>query len=320
MPASPIQATKVRRMPNSCGVSSLDSTGHLAGFLDYLQVECGLAVNTHKAYSRDLKKFLTYVSSAHLHDLSGLNARHVEGFLRAAKDSGLSVSSAARALAAVRMFCRYLVLERICVHDASASIDSPKKWHRLPTVLDEQSVLELLAAPDAGRDVHALRDRAILTMLYATGMRASEAAGVNVNDVNYYLGVVRVLGKGSKERIVPVADEALQAVRRYVEGYRNALRRDEGPENLFLSRTGGRLCREDIFRIVRKYVRRAAVRGNVTPHTLRHCFATQLLAHGADLRSVQEMLGHADIATTQVYTHLDASRLKAIHKKYHPRG
>jgi integrase/recombinase XerD len=297
-----------------------EASGHLAGFLDYLQVECGLAANTAESYRRDLRKFLAYLREVGLGELSGLKPGHVEGFLRSVRQSGLSVASSARALAAVKMFCKYLVLERICSHDAAASIDSPKKWHRLPTVLDEQAAMELLAAPDAARDTHAPRDRAMLALLYATGMRASEIAGLKLNDVNYRLGVVRVLGKGSKERIVPVADEAVKLISEYAGGYRNALRRDDNAEALFLSRTGGRLRREDIFRIVRKYVRRAALRGRVTPHTLRHCFATQLLSHGADLRSVQEMLGHADISTTQIYTHVDASRLKAIHKKYHPRG
>jgi len=297
-----------------------DSSGHLAGFLDYLQAECGLAFNTRQAYHSDLRRFLTYLGRAAVRDLASLKPAHIVDFLRATRDSGLSVASTSRALAAVRMFCRYLVLTRVLDHDIAADIDSPKKWHRLPTVLDDDSVRQIIAAPDPSQDAHACRDRAILAVLYATGMRASELAGLNLIDINHNLGVVRVLGKGSKERIVPIAQEALDMVGRYVGAYRNALKRESSGDALFLSRTGGRLLREDIFRIVRKYVRRAAVRGNVTPHTLRHCFATQLLSHGADLRSVQEMLGHADIATTQIYTHVDASRLKAIHKKFHPRG
>jgi integrase/recombinase XerD len=178
----------------------------------------------------------------------------------------------------------------------------------------------LLDAPDSAQDVHALRDRAILILLYATGMRAAELTGLKMGDLNARIGVVRVLGKGSKERIIPVADEAIQVVGRYVQEHRPLLagRCDSG--HLFLSRTGRGLLREDVFRIVVKYVQRVALRGNVTPHTLRHSFATQLLKGGADLRSVQEMLGHADIGTTQIYTHVDAERLKAIHKRFHPRG
>jgi integrase/recombinase XerD len=218
------------------------------------------------------------------------------------------------------MFCRYLVLQRVLGRDVSAVVDSPKKWHRLPTTLDLEHVEQLLAAPDDGQDVLAARDRAVLTVLYATGMRASELAGLKARDVNFHLGVVRVLGKGSKERIVPVAERALETVRDYLAARRPAAGREPLQEPLFLSRTGKRLRREDVYRLVRKYVRRAALRGNVTPHTLRHAFATHLLARGADLRSLQEMLGHADISTTQIYTHVDAARLKAIHKQFHPRG
>jgi integrase/recombinase XerD len=218
------------------------------------------------------------------------------------------------------MFCRYLVLHGLMKHDVSASVDSPKQWHRLPTVLDDPAVRELLAAPSADSDVHAARDRAILALLYATGVRAAELAGLKLTDVNFHLGVIRVLGKGAKERIVPAAREALEILQEYVERRRPAPAGEGAAAALFLSRRNRPLSREDVFRIVRKYVRRTALRGNVTPHTLRHCFATQLLSRGADLRSVQEMLGHADISTTQVYTHVDAARLKAIHRKYHPRG
>jgi integrase/recombinase XerD len=308
--------------PPSPPVSSLplEAGRHLRGFLDYLQAECGLSVNTRRAYRRDLCRFFVSIGPD-AGRLAGLTTRHVERFLHDCRLEGLGVSSIARALAAVRMFCRYLVLYQILARDVSAVVDAPKKWHRLPTVLRDEHVRQLLDAPDAGQDVHVDRDRAMLTLLYATGMRAGELSGLAIGDVNFRLGVVRVLGKGRKERIVPVADAALAAVRAYVDGGRTAVTDRAAPASvLFVSRTGRPLAREDVYRIVRKYVRRAALRGNVSPHTLRHAFATQLLAHGADLRSVQEMLGHADISTTQIYTHVDAARLKAIHKKFHPRG
>ncbi len=310
------------RKPPLPSASSLppDARGHLRGFLDYLQAECGLAQNTRRAYRRDLCRFLAQLDDAAAGDLSRLTAAHVERFLVACRREGLAVASVARGLAAVRMFCRYLVLQHVLPRDVSDVIDAPKKWNRLPTILDDRHVRTLLAEPDDAQDVHALRDRAILTLLYATGMRAAELAGLKVPDLNHTLGVVRVLGKGGKERIIPVADAALDEVRRYVEGDRAAQVGDDRTGPLFLSRSGRALGREDVYRTVRKYVRRAALRGNVTPHTLRHAFATQLLARGAGLRSVQEMLGHADISTTQVYTHLDAARLKAIHKQFHPRG
>jgi integrase/recombinase XerD len=293
---------------------------HQKAFLDYLQVECGLAANTRKAYRVDLDRFLAYLAGEGVGDLADLSPRHVEGFLRSCRHEGLAVSTAARRLAAVRMFCRYLALERIVVRDVSSGLDSPKKWHRLPTVLGDEAVQTLLDSPTEDQDTHALRDRAILTLLYATGIRASELTNLAMHDVNRSLGVIRVLGKGSKERIVPVAQGALQVVSDYVDRGRPALVRDAAEQCLFLSRSGKRMSREAIYQVVRKYAQRTGTRGSVSPHTLRHSFATQLLSHGADLRSVQEMLGHADIATTQIYTHVDSGRLKAVHKRFHPRG
>lgn len=297
-----------------------EAAGRLREFLDYLQSECGLSLNTRQAYNSDLRHFFSHLAATKLKRLGDLTPTHVEGFLRYSRSEGLAVSSIARALAAVRTFCRYLVGEGVCKGDPAALIDSPKQWHRLPTILDHDGVMKLLNSPDELQDTHAQRDRAILKLLYATGMRASEIAHLKTIDVNFNLAIVRILGKGNKERIVPAAADALDAVLQYSQNYRKALMTDTENPWLFLSRTGRQLAREDIFRIVRKYVRRAALRGNVTPHTLRHSFATQLLSRGADLRSVQEMLGHVDIATTQIYTHVDVARLKAIHKKFHPRG
>ena len=295
-----------------------EASRHLAGFLDYVQAECGLADNTCKAYQRDLRRFLTHLSDSGARSLSKLRPQDVERFVQHERQTGQADSSVSRALAAVRMFCRYLVLHRVLDEDASSSIEAPKRWRRLPTVLSDRAVQTLLAAPEPGKDAHALRDRALLTLLYATGIRADEAAGLDVTDINATLGIVRVLGKGAKERIVPVADAAIEMLDGYLREYRPLLQPADNA--LFVSRSGRRLLREDVYRIVRKYVRRAGLRDRVSPHTLRHSFATQLLAGGADLRSVQEMLGHADIATTQIYTHVDAARLKAIHRKFHPRG
>jgi len=292
---------------------------HLAGFLDYLQAECGLSGNTRKAYGRDLGRFLTFLDRRRM-PLDRLTPADIEQFVGSGRSAGLSASSVGRGLAAVRMFCRYLVVQGVLRRDVSASIEAPKKWTRLPTVMDDHSARRLIAAPMDKQDAYAARDRAILTLLYATGMRAAEVTALSVNDINTALGIVRVLGKGGKERIVPVAEQALQAVEAYVHGQRQALAGARSGSHLFISRSGRGLSREDVFRIVRKYVRRSALRGRISPHTLRHCFATQLLSRGADLRAVQEMLGHADIATTQVYTHVDAARLKAVHKRFHPRG
>ncbi len=290
-------------------------------FEDYLRGECGLAENTCRAYRRDLIQFGSFLADTDLSrctsGLRKITPGMIEDFLISQSAAGKSPASTARALAAVRTFCRFCVLTRLMDSDPSGAIDPPRKWSRLPTTLHHKVLQTLMETPAPDEDKHWLRDRAALALLYATGMRAAELAGLKPGDINFDLGIVRVFGKGGKERIVPVAAPALEAVRRYVSQARPSA---GGEGALLLSRTGRALRREDIFRIVRKYVRRAAIRKRVSPHTLRHCFATQLLAGGANLRSVQEMLGHADIATTQIYTHVDASRLKAIHKKFHPRG
>jgi len=288
----------------------------LRDFLDYLQAECGLSGNTRQAYRRDLVQLGAFLADAGVGSLRRMTARHVEAFLRSQHAAGKRPASIARALAAARTFCRFCVLTGVLREDPSAAVEPPKRDSRLPATMAHASAEALLAEPNGALDRHWRRDRALLAMLYATGMRASEAVGLKLGDVNFDLGVIRVLGKGRKERIVPAAGEALEKLRDYL---RHERPRDGAGETAFLSRTGRPLRREDVFRIVRKYIRRAAVRGHVSPHTLRHCFATQLLAGGADLRSVQEMLGHADIATTQIYTHVDVSRLQAVHKKFHPR-
>ena len=297
-----------------------EAAGHVVGFLDYLQAECGLAINTRKAYQRDLRHFFRFLQQENVSALTDVLAGHVREFLHDEKRRGLSVASIARALAAVKMFCRYLLLQRVIPRDPSDTIETPKKWNRLPIVLNETAARSLIGSPDADEDAFALRDRAMLTLLYATGMRASELSGLNVTDVNFTVGVVRVFGKGGKERIVPAAGEAMEAVERYLRVGRTPPDGGKDSGKLFLSRTGAPLAREDVYRILRKYVRRSGVGERVTPHTLRHAFATELLSRGADLRSVQEMLGHADIATTQIYTHVDASRIKSVHKRFHPRG
>lgn len=293
---------------------------HLEGFLDYLQAECGLSLNTRKAYRRDLRQFFDFLSPDGSACAEDMTAGRISDFMRHRKRLDMSVASICRGLAAIRMFCRYLVLQRVLTDDVSAVVDSPKKWNRLPSVLNDTGARTLMDSPEAELDRFDLRDRAMLGMLYATGMRASEIAYISITDVNFNLGVVRVLGKGSKERIVPIAAEALDLIKTYLDQCRGALSGDGTQKKLFLSKSGQPLNREDVFRIVRKYAVRSGVRGNVTPHTLRHSFATELLTHGADLRSVQEMLGHSDIATTQIYTHVDAARIKSIHKQFHPRG
>ena len=227
-------------------------------FLNYLEAECGLATNTREAYRRDLMQFGAYLSEAGCRDLAELTVRHVEGFLRAAGQAGKTPSSVARALAAIRTFCRFCVLERLLDDDPSSSVEPPRKDVRLPAAASHEVAAALLAAPAPGQDHHWRRDRALLALLYATGMRAGELAGLRTGDVNFDLGIVRVIGKGRKERIVPVAAAALDRLREYLDA-RRPLDGDDQP--LLASRTRRPLRREDVFRIVRKYVRRASVRG-----------------------------------------------------------
>jgi integrase/recombinase XerD len=306
------QPTNSKRLP--------ESQRWRGAFLDYLQAECGLSGNTREAYGNDLLHFQRYLAGTDLSSLGELTPSHVDAFLRYLRREGLADSSIGRALAAVRMFCRFLVLQRVLDADVSESVEAPRTWNRLPNVLSPEDTQRLLNEPDPDRDATAHRDRAMMTTLYASGMRASELVSLKKRDVNDSLGVMRVIGKGSKERIVPAAKQSVEAIREYLprrlpEGFAG----DE-PEQLFLSQRGRPIRRGEVYRVVRKYARRAGLRGKVGAHTLRHCFATHLLAGGADLRSVQEMLGHSDIATTQIYTHVDADRLKAIHRKFHPRA
>jgi integrase/recombinase XerD len=217
------------------------------------------------------------------------------------------------------MFWRYLHANGKVEDDLVNLLESPKLWHRLPRIVDTGQVNALLEEPGAD-DAMQLRDRAILEMFYACGLRVSELAGLKLGDVNVQVGFVRCIGKGRKERIVPVGGPASQALQEYIGTMRPRLARQKPVDRIFLSRTGNPLDRHNIYRLVQRYARRAGITAKMTPHSLRHCFASHLLAGGADLRIVQELLGHASVATTQIYTHVDRDRLKRIHQRFHPRG
>ena len=227
-------------------------------------------------------------------------------------------SSIARHLACIKVFLRFLFAERILRRDLASLIEQPKKWRTIPDTVHYRSVEELLSAPDPS-DEFFLRDRALLELLYATGMRVSEAVDLRLDQINLKLGYLRCIGKGRKERIIPVGRHAIDAVGDYLENLRPRLASERFSSAVFLSRTGKPLDRTNMWRVVRKYARLAGIEKDLSPHTLRHCFATHLLAGGADLRMVQELLGHADVTTTQVYTHVDEAQLKRVHREYHPR-
>ncbi len=242
----------------------------------------------------------------------------VQHHLITLRQDGLSVASIARHLAAIKMFLRYLHSEKWIKRDVAFLIESPKKWRNLPGTLNYRDVEALLSAPEESEELY-LRDKAILEVLYATGMRVSELVDLTIDKVNADVGYVRVFGKGSKERIIPIGSVALAALDEYLANLRPQLTNIRSREYVFLSRTGRPMDRSTVWRVVRKHAKFAGIQKGVSPHTLRHCFATHLLQGGADLRVVQELLGHADVATTQVYTHVDEARLKSVHAKFHPR-
>jgi integrase/recombinase XerD len=290
----------------------------LDAFLDYLSVERGLSTNTIVSYRHDLDKYMDFLSQRHIDTSSQITKNDITNFMLAQKDNGLSVNSIARRLAAVRMFHRFLTRERISKSDPSNLIDTPKLWKKIPDTLSLNEVDALLNQPQA-RGRQGLRDRAILEAIYATGMRVSEAVNLRVDNVNLDIGFLRCIGKGNKERVIPLGKKAITSIRKYLEASRPHLEKKQKSEFLFLNRFGKKISRQSLWKMIKKYARQARIKKPIRPHTLRHSFATHLLERGADLRSVQEMLGHANISTTQIYTHINKGRLKAIHKMFHPR-
>ena len=287
-------------------------------FLDYLTVEAGLSDNTILAYGRDLKSFLTFCKSNNIKHLQQIEPTLIRHYMRILTQSQMGEGSIKRSLAAIRMFMRFAKLTGLVEDDLTGILESPKIWQRLPIVCSKQQVIDLLNAPDPGEPFY-LRDKAMLELLYATGIRAGELAGLKVSDLNLDIGYLRCLGKGSRERVIPIGKVAIAATVEYLTNLRVRLDKPFSGDFLLLSRTGRPMSRIEIWRLVKKYAARAGMPRNLTAHTLRHCFATHLLGGGADLRSVQEMLGHVDIATTQIYTHVDQERLREIHRKFHPR-
>jgi integrase/recombinase XerD len=287
-------------------------------FLDYLVVEAGLAHNTVLAYGRDLRDFACFCQDSGVEGIGQVRPLIVQKYLRECAYRQKRESSAKRALVAIRMLLRYAKLMGLIDDDGANVLESPKTWQKLPVVCNKGQVANLLAAPEVGERYY-LRDRTMLELLYATGVRASELAGLRVSDLNFRVGYLRCVGKGGKERIVPVGRAALTATRQYLLELRPKLLKGSSSDYLLLSRTGRPLTRIEIWRLVKKYAVRAGMPRNLTVHTLRHCFATHLLSGGADLRSVQEMLGHVDVGTTQIYTHVDHERLRRVHRDFHPR-
>lgn len=290
----------------------------LEGFQDFLSLERGSAVNTTVAYGRDVSRFAVYARVKGASTPRDATPRLLRDYVYNLKDLGLAPSSIRRNVSAVRTYFKFLLTEGHVVSDPSERLDTPKRWRTLPDVLTVREVERLLAAPTLDEPM-AFRDRALLELAYGAGLRVSEWITLGTRDVLFEEGLVRVFGKGSKERLVPMGRTAIGAVAVYVRELRPRLEHGRGEGVLFLNARGQPLSRMGAWKILRKYVLKAGLRKRVTPHTLRHSFATHLLEGGADLRAVQEMLGHADIATTQIYTHVDREYLRSVHRQFHPR-
>lgn len=288
-------------------------------FLCYLRHECGLSENTIEAYRRDLARFARWMEQAGVEDWSEISIQSLGEYLAFLAQERLSAASAARHVASLKMFFRFLVLDGVLDRNAASLLHRPSLWERIPHVLSDRQVSELLGAP-LPTDRLYLRDRAILEMLYATGARASEVASLAVRDVRLEERFVRCLGKGGKERLVPFSPRARDVLEAYLKHERPHLVAQTSTDRLFVSRSGRAVDRVDVWKLVKKYAARVGLAGQMSPHTLRHSFATHMLADGVDLRVIQELLGHASIATTQHYTRVDASRLKRVHAQFHPRA
>jgi integrase/recombinase XerD len=290
----------------------------LDDYLNYLLVEKGLSPNTLQAYRRDLVKYLRYLDDQSVAVADGQQS-NVLGFIQDLRDRGLSARSTARALVSVRSLYRFMALQGLVSRDPTMNVEAPKLPRSLPKSLNYSDVESLLAAPNTTTSL-GMRDRAMLELLYATGLRASELVQLRVTDLDLTVGVLTAFGKGSKERPVPVGRQAIQWVTRYLQGSRPDLCDGNSCELLFVRRGGKGITRQGFWKIVKRHGATANIRSELSPHVLRHSFATHLLEHGADLRSVQLMLGHSDIATTQIYTHVSKQRLSRVYREMHPRA
>lgn len=302
------------------GTDSSDESGLIERFLDALWTERGLSDNTLAAYRADLAGFARWLSLKNRGRLVEASRETVQAYLADRYDNGFQARSSGRLLSTLRRFYRFQVRDGVVGHDPTAQVEFPRLGRPLPGGLTEHEVVSLLEAPDVSTAA-GLRDRSMLELVYATGLRVSELTGLGVAQVNLRHGVVRTFGKGNKERLVPMGEQALDWCVRYIQESRPALLKGcPSPQILFVTNRCRALTRQTFWYAVKRYARAAGIEKPVSPHTLRHAFATHLLNHGADLRVVQMLLGHSDLGTTQIYTHVARTRLNALHRKHHPRG
>jgi integrase/recombinase XerD len=292
---------------------------HLEEFRDHLQFERGLSPRTLDAYARDLERLIAFAARHDVSDAGRITPTHLREFVYSLKDEGLQATSIRRTLSGIRTYFGFLIAEGHVTSDPTEQVELPKTWRRLPDVLSREDVVRILEAPEIAERLY-WRDKAMLEFAYASGVRVSELAALKMRDVDLVEGVASVFGKGSKERFVPIGRAAQRALDVYIRDLRPSLAGREGEGVVFLNAHGRPLTRMGIWKILRKHVKRSGVKKRVTPHTFRHSFATHLLEGGADLAAVQEMLGHADISTTQIYTHVDRDYVRQVHKQFHPRS
>ncbi|UCE20552.1 MAG: site-specific tyrosine recombinase XerD [Gemmatimonadota bacterium] len=293
-------------------------TDYLTEFLNFLVIERGLSQNTISAYENDIKRYVRFLQEKGRNPVEA-RQEDVVSLFYALKDVGLASSSIARNFSTIRTFHKFLRGEGLTKSDPTEYLDAPKLWKKLPGVLDYHEVERLLGCPDISTDL-GLRDRAMMEVLYACGLRISELIALRLSNLLLDQGCLRVFGKGGKERMVPLGRSAAHSIGQYLQSVRPKLDKADGNDFVFLNWRGKKLSRMGFWKILRKHVKTSGITKPVSPHTLRHSFATHLLEGGADLRAVQEMLGHADISTTQIYTHIDREYLKEVHRTFHPRG
>jgi integrase/recombinase XerD len=288
-------------------------------YLHYLNIERGLSANTRKSYERDLEQYLAFLKEQNITDWQQVDRYMVISYLEEMNNQKKAAATITRTISALRRFHQFLRQERLTDHDPMQHIDTPKKAQKLPSTLTLAEVEKIIEAPDTSK-LLGIRDRAILEVMYATGMRVSELVGLKLGDLHLSLGLVQTIGKGDKERIIPLGDHAIRWLERYLDEVRPLLVKNDSETHLFVNNHGTGLSRQGIWKNLKQIVREAGVHKTVTPHTLRHSFATHLLENGADLRTVQELLGHADISTTQIYTHITKKRMTDVYKQHFPRA
>ncbi len=291
----------------------------LDSFLTYLTVEKGLSKNTLESYGRDVRKFLAFLEEGQIKTIQEIKYENILDFLSHFKKHGYSDTTTVRTIVSIKQFFKYLLLEKIIKEDPTSQIRTPKMKKSIPGVISLEDVERVLASPNESTP-EGIRDLAMLEVLYATGIRVSELIWLKLNDVNFEMGFVIVYGKGSKERIVPIGGQAQEKLRTYMELSRPLLLKSRDSKELFVTRRAKAMTRQGFWKLIKNYALKSGITKQISPHTMRHSFATHLLERGADLRTIQIMLGHSDISTTQIYTHVENERLKEIHKKYHPRS